>query len=190
MSRQVSARAMNDSLELSPLPAGISPHPQFDQENLNAAMSEADMLGDMGSPGGLSPMKLGTSMGAKPRPPALANSTNSRRESVQWLQNLVQWGSPKSKQPPCSPSRAGLGQTGQTLGLGVPSPMGAGRESMLDFMQMEQESARDAPPGTEAGSYLKLIDSCITPLNAQGPSRTCNESDSPPALRGTGVPRS
>jgi len=30
--------------------------------------------------------------------------------------------------------------------------------------------------GTEAGSYLRLIDSCITHLKAQGPSRTCNES--------------
>ena len=30
--------------------------------------------------------------------------------------------------------------------------------------------------GTEAGAYLRLIDSCITQLKAQGPSRTCNES--------------
>ena len=30
--------------------------------------------------------------------------------------------------------------------------------------------------GAEAGSYLRLIDSCITQLRAQGPSRTCNES--------------
>ena len=30
--------------------------------------------------------------------------------------------------------------------------------------------------GTEAGSYLRLIDSCITQLKAQGASRTCNES--------------
>jgi len=30
--------------------------------------------------------------------------------------------------------------------------------------------------GTEAGSYLMLIDSCIIQLKAQGPSRTCNES--------------
>jgi len=51
--------------------------------------------------------------------------------------------------------------------------------------------------GTEAGSYLRLIDSCITQLKAQGPSRTCNEckeeeeeastvaecSDSHPGLR-------
>jgi len=30
--------------------------------------------------------------------------------------------------------------------------------------------------GSEAGSYLRLIDSCITQIKAQGPSRTCNES--------------
>ena len=30
--------------------------------------------------------------------------------------------------------------------------------------------------GTEAGSYLRLIDSRITQIKAQGPSRTCNES--------------
>ena len=30
--------------------------------------------------------------------------------------------------------------------------------------------------GSEAGSYLRLIDSCITQLKAQGPSRTYNES--------------
>ena len=30
--------------------------------------------------------------------------------------------------------------------------------------------------GTEAGSYLKLTDCCITQLKAHGPSRTCNES--------------
>ena len=29
---------------------------------------------------------------------------------------------------------------------------------------------------TEAGSYLRLIDSRITQLKAQGPSMTCNES--------------
>jgi len=33
-----------------------------------------------------------------------------------------------------------------------------------------------APCRAEAGSYLRLIDSCITQLKAQGPSRTCNES--------------
>ena len=30
--------------------------------------------------------------------------------------------------------------------------------------------------GSEAGSYLRLIDSCITQLKAQGPFRACNES--------------
>jgi len=29
---------------------------------------------------------------------------------------------------------------------------------------------------TEAGSYSRLIDFCITQLKVQGPSRTCNES--------------
>jgi len=30
--------------------------------------------------------------------------------------------------------------------------------------------------GSEAGSYVRLIYSCITQIKAQGPSRTCNES--------------
>jgi len=30
--------------------------------------------------------------------------------------------------------------------------------------------------GSEAGSYLRRIDSCITQRKAQGPSRTCTES--------------
>jgi len=36
--------------------------------------------------------------------------------------------------------------------------------------------ARLASSGSEAGSYLRLIDSCTTQLKAQGPSRTCYES--------------
>jgi hypothetical protein len=31
--------------------------------------------------------------------------------------------------------------------------------------------------GFEAGSCLRLVESCITQLKAQGPSRTCNESE-------------
>ena len=42
---------------------------------------------------------------------------------------------------------------------------------------------------TEAGSYLRLIDSCITQLKAQGPSRTCNESKEKDLQRRT-FPRS
>ena len=30
--------------------------------------------------------------------------------------------------------------------------------------------------GSEAGSYLRRMDSCITQLKAQGPYRTCNQS--------------
>jgi len=38
--------------------------------------------------------------------------------------------------------------------------------------------------GTEAGSYLRLIDSCITLLKAQGTSRTRNESKEEERERG------
>jgi len=34
----------------------------------------------------------------------------------------------------------------------------------------------DDASGTRAAGYLRLIDSCITQLKAQGPSRTCDES--------------
>ena len=43
--------------------------------------------------------------------------------------------------------------------------------------------------GTEAGSYSRLIDSCITQLKAQGPSRTCNESKEDEEEEGWGVRR-
>jgi len=35
----------------------------------------------------------------------------------------------------------------------------------------------DLCSGSEAGSYLRLIDSCITQLKDQGPSRTCDEGN-------------
>jgi len=52
--------------------------------------------------------------------------------------------------------------------------------------------------GSEAGSYLRLIDSCISQLKAQGPYRTCKESKEeeeeeegvvPSRPRGAGVSR-
>ena len=59
----------------------------------------------------------------------------------------------------------------------------------LFTLRQSAASARQTPPssasslrsaalhsGSEAGSFLRLIDSCITQLKAQGPSRTCNES--------------
>ena len=42
--------------------------------------------------------------------------------------------------------------------------------------------------GTEAGSYLRLIDSCITQIKAQRPSRTCNESKEEDLSAGLSVP--
>ena len=47
------------------------------------------------------------------------------------------------------------------------------------FALREQDVHVDAQKllhSSEAGSYLRLIDSCVTQLKAQGPSRTCNES--------------
>jgi len=38
------------------------------------------------------------------------------------------------------------------------------------------EGAYKGGEGYEAGSYLRITDSCITQLKAQRPSRTCNES--------------
>jgi hypothetical protein len=40
-----------------------------------------------------------------------------------------------------------------------------------------------ASPSPRTRSYLRLIDSCITPLKAQGPSRTFNESKEEEAPR-------
>ena len=40
---------------------------------------------------------------------------------------------------------------------------------------------------TEAGSHLRLMDSCITELKAQETSRTCNESKEEEAMRQLGV---
>ena len=52
---------------------------------------------------------------------------------------------------------------------------GAHQEGDIDHRR-EKHRAHLPLVVTEAGSYLRLIDSCITQLKAQGPSRTCNES--------------
>jgi len=44
--------------------------------------------------------------------------------------------------------------------------------------------------GSDAGSYLRRIDSCITQLKAQGPSRTCTESKKEERVIVTVVPES
>ena len=47
-----------------------------------------------------------------------------------------------------------------------------GRGALLEPVHFTEMSSV-----SEAGSYLRLIDSCITQLKAQGPSRTCNKSE-------------
>ena len=41
--------------------------------------------------------------------------------------------------------------------------------------QPSQSTKGEMRCGAEAGSYLRLIDLCVTQLKVQGPSRTCNE---------------
>ena len=50
-----------------------------------------------------------------------------------------------------------------------------GRLATWFISQFKNNHFTERGCGTEAGSYLRLIDSCITQPKAQGP-RTCNES--------------
>jgi len=50
--------------------------------------------------------------------------------------------------------------------------------------------SREPSPPSLPGSYLKLIDFCITQLKAQGPSRTCNESKEEVSPQSPAVSRS
>jgi len=54
-----------------------------------------------------------------------------------------------------------------------------------EFKPPWREAGSDPPAqrGSEAGSNLRPIDSCITQLEAQGPYRTCNESKEEEAQR-------
>ena len=49
------------------------------------------------------------------------------------------------------------------------------KHSKLSRLRLEAVLLIPILGGSEAGSYLRLIDSCITQLKAQGPSGTCNE---------------
>ena len=61
-----------------------------------------------------------------------------------------------------------------TLGKEGPGQTGHGEHGGL----VAQEGQDGVVHLFEAGSYLRLIDSCITQLKAQGPSRTCNQRPS------------
>ena len=70
----------------------------------------------------------------------------------------------------CNPSRE------VTLpNIGVPHYMGVPHRVTYPYpLRYSGDSLMQS--ASEAGSYLRLMDSCITRLKAQGPSRTCNES--------------
>ena len=61
---------------------------------------------------------------------------------------------------------------------GTPVATAAGKQAELGALARMLASVDGRSPcsGCEAGSHLRIIDSCITQLKAQGPSTTCNES--------------
>jgi len=73
-----------------------------------------------------------------------------------------------------------------TLGVGVIKKR---RRRFLDAPGRQKDRKTERQKGRQGGgSYLRRIDSCITQLKAQGPSRTCNASkEERQARRLTGV---
>ena len=78
-----------------------------------------------------------------------------------------------------------VGGSGRVDGVEIPGHISPspGTDSLVNLSTFGQPWCGHAPHqvprepcGSEAGSYLRLIDSCITQLKAQGPSRTCTES--------------
>jgi len=61
--------------------------------------------------------------------------------------------------------------------LRVGEPEGLGLKVGVSLcIRLTRPSLSRLPRGQLGLAYLRLIDSCITQLKAQGPSRTCNES--------------
>ena len=56
---------------------------------------------------------------------------------------------------------------------------GACAQRDVERREVKNDHSTETCCGNEAGSYLRLRDSCITQPKAQGPSRTCNESEEP-----------
>ena len=75
----------------------------------------------------------------------------------------------KKKKLPALDAHGGVARVTQLKAQG---PSGTCNESNKE----EAGTCAWAEGQLEAGSYLRLIHSCITQLKAQGPSRTCNES--------------
>ena len=77
---------------------------------------------------------------------------------------------------------AALGRDHLGEGLGVEAREGEAQAPVhavrhdLHTSQFKNNHSTEMCSSSEAGSYVRLIDSCITQLKAQGPSRICNES--------------
>ena len=94
--------------------------------------------------------------------------TNTRPDSRRWLTAGCQFSGDTT---PCR-------MTGVTLHShsGYPTRGCIPRGSSLPRVTSLHRALTEMCSGSEVGSYLRLIDSCITQLKAQGPTRTCNES--------------
>jgi len=91
----------------------------------------------------------------------------------------------KTKQAPLWPSRSSRGSKRPFLGLYQefdPLPF-AKPPNNIKLPAADtvwgigwEDSGREMCSGSKAGSHSRRIDSCITQLKAEGPSRTCNKS--------------
>ena len=108
------------------------------------------------------------------QPPSVWNSGRTRYNHT-LSTKLSTLGTKDSIQPDTRPGRARLGMT---LVLWLHCSI-SGR-CLLVYI-IGTQSGRGA---TFLGSYLRLIDSCITQIKAQGPSRTCDESKEEDERRG------
>ena len=79
----------------------------------------------------------------------------------------------KKRRPKCFTSEVGIEQNRSGFSPGIAKLDSANGGYQFQF---KNNHFTEMCCGTEAGSYLRLIDSCITQLQAQGPSRTCTES--------------
>jgi len=60
--------------------------------------------------------------------------------------------------------------------VSVRFPLALRAVSVRHSSQFKNYHSTEMCSGSEAGSYLRRVDYCITQLKAHGPSRTCNKS--------------
>ena len=82
---------------------------------------------------------------------------------------IVNFTPPEKASQSCGSFRSRIAGSEEPAGL----PQSITYPQYHDFQGLPKQTELEL---TETGSYLRLLDSCITQLKAQGPSGTCNES--------------